>query len=188
MAAGKKITQAASLIGGPAAGAKVMKTMKSVRNWAKDLPKDAKRQWDALTAPPTQGQKAISYAGSRTRAAVKRGQRNFGYGVGTTVLVDQLFGDSEEKTPAQLESKLNSIYNKVSRTADKGSSEEAASKYETKKRDVNRRKAMEDVKSAEKKRNVPPMPPKRPKDMNKGGYAKKSRTGSMDYRKGGLFR
>jgi len=36
MAAGKKITQAASLIGGPAAGAKVMKTMKSVRNWAKD--------------------------------------------------------------------------------------------------------------------------------------------------------
>jgi len=188
MAAGKKITQAATLLGGAEAGAKVMKNMKSVRRWAKDLPKEAKRQWDALSSPPTRGQQKIAYAGSKTRAAVKRGQKGFGYGLGTSALVGELFGGSEEKTPAQLESKLNTVYNKVSRTADKGSSEKAASDYETKKRDVNRRKALEDVKSAEKKRNAPPMPPKRPKNMNKGGYTKKPRTGSMDYRKGGLFR
>lgn len=113
----------------------------------------------------------------------------------------------DNPTSAQLTSALrkhlkeNKVPASVTRTAlnkAKEKSEDLFTQREEKKQDVNRRKALESVRKAEEERNAPPMPPKRPDGMYKGGYktkkankgmmnTKKARTGAMDYRKGGLF-
>jgi hypothetical protein len=209
-------SKAARVVGGPKAARTVMKNSKSVRRWVEGLGNEAKRQFKALIDSPTAGQKQIANAGSKTRAATVKARNAFAGGYGMSELVDALFGDSEQKSSAQLEKKLNSVYNKASRKDPYGGgvdaltqkalskskeakeAKEAKETKETKETKKGMSRFEKEFDSARKdgkktfefknKKGETGTYTTELKKNNKGGYMKKSRTGSMDYRKGGLFR
>ena len=225
--------------GSPKTADAVMKNAKSVRSWVKGLGKEAQRQFKALIDSPSAGQRQIANAGSKTRAATVKAQKAFAGGYAMSELVDALFGDSEQKSSAQLEKKLDSVYNKASRkdpysggvdaitqkalNKNKKSSTavdflsdddfkgrayiEKSNKSQFEKEFDNARKEGKktfDFKDKEgkigsystermdeqiAKEKMYKGGYKKPKKANKGMMnTKKSRTGTMDYRKGGLFK